>query len=438
MAGRPVQPLPLTASQRDDLERWATHGSRNTSIRARIILGLADGFSHREVAERIGCSSRSVSRWSIRFRRQGLDGLQETSSRRTLSGEPLTEDTGKAGSKATMRTVAQVAEVSPMTVSRVLSNKPNVHPDLRARVIQAAAQTEYRPDPELRKLMAHLRKQKTFRQQGTICSLEARSWLPGSSSYFSSTVEGARHRARALGFSWETYPVEELIERPHHTLDILYHRGVEGILISPASPSTRHRELTYDADWSRFSIIAATYSIFAPAFRRVVPDHFKNTTKICRTLADRGCERIGLAISQHLDQRTYYHHSGSYSAFHNATSRAPLPLCYCNTANDFERLKDWYQREQPDGLIFSSGWTARNFSRRLQPFLTEPIAIASISLPEEYSSGVDELPEQIGAIAIDTLSGMIIHHEKGLPENPIVTMLEGQWREHPQATIEPL
>ena len=47
--------------------------------------------------------------------------------------------------KATLRDIAQHADVAVSTVSQVLNNKPNVSSETRQRVLEAAAELGYQP-----------------------------------------------------------------------------------------------------------------------------------------------------------------------------------------------------------------------------------------------------------------------------------------------------
>src|ERR1035437_5896349 len=49
-------------------------------------LGAAEGFSAREIAERVGCSEKLADRWRARYERDGIEGLRD----RPRSGRPLT------------------------------------------------------------------------------------------------------------------------------------------------------------------------------------------------------------------------------------------------------------------------------------------------------------------------------------------------------------
>lgn len=444
MAGRPTLPLDLTPKDRTTLNKQAACGSGRTAERARILLCRADGLSQKETAQKLKCSEVRVSRWTTRFRELGIEGIKgkPRKHRSQDAGEiagrsrPQPIRTPPPNHSPSMRKVAEAAGVSVMTVSRVMRNVPDVHPEYRRRVLNAAEKVGYRPDPELRKLMIHLRKRKVIRPQGSICSLEASTWHPVDQGYFKRLVASARRRANTLGFLWESFPLEEFIARPRHVSRILYHRGVEGIFLPPVSQETLNRDLPKDARWDRFSLIAATYSITAPVLRRVVPDHFRNMTLICSTLTDYGYRRIGLAISEHLDKRVHYHFSGSFSAFHRARRLEMVPPCYHNATSDIDQLRGWFAREQPEALIVSNSHAVQSVSGALGLRIPGPVAVVAAALIDEMpsSAGIDESPERVGAIAVDLLGGMIVHREKGLSPDPTVTMVKGVWQDGDSAS----
>lgn len=81
-SGRPAraevkEPLQVTEQQRRELERWVARRTTNQALamRARIVLGCAEGKSHRRIAEREAVSQETVIKWKIRFSARGVDGL---------------------------------------------------------------------------------------------------------------------------------------------------------------------------------------------------------------------------------------------------------------------------------------------------------------------------------------------------------------------------
>jgi len=66
--------IELDAQDRAELERVVRAASSEVRMveRARIVLGAADGLGTAEIAERVGCSERTVKKWRSRYRRRGL------------------------------------------------------------------------------------------------------------------------------------------------------------------------------------------------------------------------------------------------------------------------------------------------------------------------------------------------------------------------------
>jgi transposase len=81
--GRPIEPVLLTEQERTELQRRvkAPTSPRRAIERAEIILLRADGIKQEEVAERLGCSSVMVAKWTARFRCNGLEGLSDKAGR---------------------------------------------------------------------------------------------------------------------------------------------------------------------------------------------------------------------------------------------------------------------------------------------------------------------------------------------------------------------
>jgi transposase len=75
--GRPKTALVLSDEERDQLIRWSRRAksSQALALRSRIVLGCGEGLDNKTVAEQVGCSTNTVSKWRARFVESRLDGL---------------------------------------------------------------------------------------------------------------------------------------------------------------------------------------------------------------------------------------------------------------------------------------------------------------------------------------------------------------------------
>ncbi len=99
LAMPPSTPLQMTEIERAALETRcrARSGRSDDARRARVLLMLADGATHREVAAALSCSIRYVARWRDRFLDERLGGLYGRHS-------------GKQPSKRTVQLEARILE----------------------------------------------------------------------------------------------------------------------------------------------------------------------------------------------------------------------------------------------------------------------------------------------------------------------------------------
>lgn len=86
--GRPVQVLPLTEEQRAALlkMRRAPSTPQKMLWRIDIVLAAAEGLSIEAIAQKVGCSLRTVTLWRRAFRTHGIEGLED----RPRPGRPKT------------------------------------------------------------------------------------------------------------------------------------------------------------------------------------------------------------------------------------------------------------------------------------------------------------------------------------------------------------
>ena len=328
-----------------------------------------------------------------------------------------------AAPRVTLRMIAERAGLSLTAGSFALRNNPKIPAATRQRVRRAAEELGYRPDPQIAKLMHHLRARRAPAFQSTLAALTTipeESRLP----YIQEIVRSARGTAESLGYKLQLLTMEEAPEARPDLQRMLLSRGVEGILLLPLRAP---RELGRLLEWSKFAVVATTYAVLAPEFHRVVPHQFNNMLTLCRELMQRGYRRIGLVEPAQHDRTVNRSFSAAvtWQSFFGGTEPV-LPLIY-EGAQPLE-LKSWFARERPDVIIGSGDADGRAMARELGLRIPGPVGFASANKSDpSIFAGMEERPADIGAAAVRLLASLLQHGEKGIPAVPTVTMVKGEW-----------
>ena len=124
-----------------------------------------------------------------------------------------------ASEKTRIADVANRANVSPATVSRVLNNPSIVRPELRTKVLQAIAELSYTLDSAARALKS--------RRTGTIGIVVPTLNI----SIFAEGVEALQNRLREHGYTLLISNAQYDSEREMQDVQILLERGVDGLVL---------------------------------------------------------------------------------------------------------------------------------------------------------------------------------------------------------------
>ena len=333
-------------------------------------------------------------------------------------------NTAELPNQPSLRAVAKLAGVSAMTVSRVLRNHPSVSPRARLQVQKAARELGYRPDPEVAKLMHHLRSRRRPAFQAALCALT--NHVVPYSLYTQSLIRGAQERARLRGYGFEVMRIAEGEAERRGLQRMLRSRGVEGVMLLPMTSAASFGNLL---EWDNFSVIATTSSVLSPNVHCVIPNHYRNTREVCRRLTALGYRRIGLVLTQeHLDR--IHHAFAAAVMWHGVANLDTFVPPFIHSGPQPRGLAGWLKREKPDVILAHSDTVCRGLAKMLDLTIPGSIAFASTNtVPASSIAGIDELPEEIGAVAADLLTGMIQRGEKGLPGVGTTTLIEGRWIE---------
>lgn len=180
---------------------------------------------------------------------------------------------------ATIEDVARLANVNKSTVSRVINNKPNVHPDTRKRVLNAIKMLDYQPSL----LAKGLRDNRTFTIAFFVPTIRT--------SLFSDILKGAESVARRKGYMVLICNTEDQEELENEYIFRLKSRHVDGFLYATFSGQTNAIRLLQKQDYPLVLVVRGCEDL---AIDSVVFDYFTAAYDAVMLLKQKGCKNIAL------------------------------------------------------------------------------------------------------------------------------------------------
>ena len=330
-----------------------------------------------------------------------------------------------------VRHIAKLAGVSASAVSLALRDSPRISAATKQRVRRIAKEAGYAPDAKIVDLMRHLRRPRAIRQQacfGVISFYDSlRPWE--KSLHLTRIHEGMTRRARELGFRLEPLWLRAPGMTYRRFRSILEARSIEGLLCF-GSPDF---EQEFPDELAQLAVVTLGLSIRTPLHR--VTSHFYNDTLAAlKKVYQLGYRRPGLVLGAYEETRSAHTHSAAYLGWceHVLGPGRSLPVLRM-VAVEKDRLLPWLEEQRPDVLIFV------HLPEMLGPLravlrdkpLRVPkqlgVAVLSHRVEDAGFSGIQQNQHLMGAWAVELLAARITNRDLGVPANPRIEMVEGEW-----------
>lgn len=333
----------------------------------------------------------------------------------------------------TMQQVADRARVCRSTVSLALRNDPRVPAETRKRIQIAAEELGYRTNPLVATLMVQLRCHTRKPRSATLGFLNF-SHSQRESSY-RALLDSARQRADQLGFHFDEISCAPSLS-PARLNKILTTRGIEGIILSPASDS-----LEVKLDWDNFAVAAIGHSLQTPPVYRVT-SHYQNLLQIAvRRAAAIGYKRLGLCIPRFIHKQDAGGIVGGFCAHqHDFPLEQRLPILL-HEEGDVEAIRLWIETQRPDVILCAGprpDWLRRVLmaSGRHVP---DDIGLIHLDWQPDMPdmAGVTHPWDLIGAASVDLVVSLLQRNERGISSHPQTTLVDGgEWRMGPSVAVQ--
>lgn len=330
--------------------------------------------------------------------------------------------------QVTMADVARALEVHPSTVSLALKKDRRIPEVTQQRVLQAASEMGYRPNPYVSALIAQRRSKSPPTATATlafITEFDTRHGWKASQNYVRLRQFLAQH-AEERGYQVEDFWLHEPGLSPLRLKQIFETRNIRGAIICPLSG---HND-TLEFDFTGMAAVTIGYSLKVPALNRVVIDYFSLVRIAVDALKAQGHRRFSFVTSTYIDQRVQNLSKAAYLAcWQEAPEDFLFPLVVKHLeADSFTR---WFDEHKPQTILAAS--------RSEFAFIRQWAETASINIPADLSlvcldkqagdseCGVVQHLEMEASAAIELLTNRLEHAKLGVPEFTQVVKVSGIW-----------
>lgn len=325
---------------------------------------------------------------------------------------------------SSIRKIAKLANVSPMTVSYALRNSVLVAEETKARVMKIAEREGYKANPLVSSLMSQLKYEKRSGTYGTLGFINSypnrREWMKGKirPRFFA----GVTARAEEWGYNVEEYYIKAPGMTAAKLSRILKKRQIQGVIVGALPIMRGHLSLR----WEWFASIAHGYSLYKPNLHRVSSNHIVSMLITLRKLKKHGYKRPGFVSMIGAEARHSTIFSSIYTHNANLMFRQALPILLAKDPQD-PLIKKWIAENKPDVIIALSKYVL-DYLREAKIRIPEDIGFVSMTTDPTWDiSGIDPKFESIGAFAVDLVMSQIERNTRGIPQDPINLMVEGDW-----------
>jgi LacI family transcriptional regulator len=336
--------------------------------------------------------------------------------------------------RISLREIAEKTGVTRMSVSLALRGKGGVSAETRERVFQTAAKLGYEPDPEIAKLLSHIRKKAPSKTKACIALLTsgatADDWK--NSATETKYVEGARERAKEYGYRIDDFWINDPDMTVARLGKVIWNRGIEGVIIAPLQGELWDKESrSIHLDFSLFPAVEISETVEWPDLERSIHDQYTSMLKVLEELTKLNYRSIGLVLEESLDLRVNGKWTAAYLYHRNRQGVTSTPPPLILGTQDQKSFDKWFNRYQPDVIV-----SVNQFGLRLMKDrglnVPRDIGYASLdvdgdALHHPSVSGINQNSRLVGAAAVDMLVAAVQRGQRGLPKLPFRTEIEGSW-----------
>jgi DNA-binding LacI/PurR family transcriptional regulator len=335
--------------------------------------------------------------------------------------------------RPSLRDIARQLNVSHVTVSMALRNHPRISAGRREEIHALAKKLGYRPDPMLSSLIAYRNRKVAKPIAATLAWVNC--WPDPKelrrNREFDAYWEGAKEAADRLGYRVEEFVIGGALTGARLN-GILQARGIAGLLIPPHPPSIDWASL--GLTWEAFSTVRFGFSVRTLRSHMIGNDQMRSSELAVHRMAALGYSKIGFVSNLRSDNSTDGNFRVGYQRGLETLGRGRIePLLMPERLDDSapeipESLPSWLKRWKPDAILTTESGL-RTALENLGYDVPGQIGLAATCARDckRINAGLDQNPEEIGRVAVNTLIDLVQREEKGSPALCRRVLVESRW-----------
>lgn len=321
---------------------------------------------------------------------------------------------------STQKQIAEKAGVHQSLVSMALKNHPHVSLETREKIQKIAEDMGYRPNAALSEAASNRWRQPQGVRRETVAFLTT-TRRPIDENI--SVIDAAGRQLDTLGYQMQSlnpldYPSEKNLS------EILYHRGIRGVIIEQQREDDRPRAL----HWERFVVVQAGMLAKNLNIHQVTLDFQGLINEATLRVIEAGYKRICFLLAE---PTRYYSDALLFQAaqglcLHNHLGAAKIMVCnFHYDILDGDIILKSIRKFKPDILLFPPSIYLKN--------LLTALDIPKVALIGDHAS--EDLPgfasqfELLGKYTADLLDSRMRAHDYGIPKRPHRITFIPPWKE---------
>lgn len=322
-----------------------------------------------------------------------------------------------------MREIGARLGLSVATVSRGLRKDPLVRKETQELIEATARDMGYLWNPYVGELMSSIRRSGTPTFQGTVATL----WAGGNSAESTDTqvaliVKGVMQGAKEHGLKVDEFWIDD--HRPSALARILYHRGIEAVLM--CGPATYPAKKLLEFPFADFAAVCVGWGLSDLQTHSVRFDYFHGMREALLRTAPTFDKRVAALWSGSTDRRANGMARAGFAVHHPGGMALADKLFFDRETLNPRRAATILKRHGVEALLVGSG-------------ISVPPEIAAIiprknwvefraPAPGHVFGWIDTQNLLMGLWGVEMLAAKLLQRRRGVPKFPQVVLVPPAWR----------